>query len=81
MGYIADHHDNLLSMLNDQQKELLKKFDDFYNKLTDIHKREIFMYAFKLGVKLIIPVVCEETIKYQYGLGTPCPDFLEKWVN
>ena len=27
MGYIADHHDNLLSTLNDQQKELLEKFD------------------------------------------------------
>ena len=24
MGYIADHHDNLLSTLNDQQKEILE---------------------------------------------------------
>lgn len=49
MGYIADHHDNLLSTLNDQQKELLEKFDDCYNELTDINEREIFSYAFKLG--------------------------------
>lgn len=28
MGYIADHHDNLLATLNNQQKELLEKFDD-----------------------------------------------------
>ena len=28
MGYIADHHDNLLSTLNDQQKELFEKFDE-----------------------------------------------------
>ena len=28
MGYIADHHDNLLATLDDKQKELLKKFDD-----------------------------------------------------
>ena len=34
MGYIADHHDNLLSTLNDQQKEVLEKFDDCYNELT-----------------------------------------------
>ena len=59
MGYIADHHDNLLSTLNNQQKELLEKFDDCYNELTDINEREIFIYAFKLGAKLILSVTSE----------------------
>lgn len=59
MGYIADHHDNLLSTLNNQQKELLEKFDDCYNELTDINEREIFTYAFKLGAKLILAVMSE----------------------
>ena len=59
MGYIADHHDNLLSTLNDQQKELLEKFDDCYNELTDINEREIFTYAFKLGAKLILAVMSD----------------------
>ena len=27
MGYIADHHDNLLSTLNEKQKETLEKFE------------------------------------------------------
>ena len=57
MGYIADHHDNLLSTLNDQQKEILEKFDDCYNKLIDINEREIFAYAFKLGARLMLAVV------------------------
>ena len=57
MGYIADHHDNLLSTLNDQQKELLEKFDDCYNELTDINEREIFSYAFKLGMRMAIEVL------------------------
>ena len=57
MGYIADHHDNLLSMLNEQQKELLEKFDDCYNELTDINEREIFSYAFKLGMRIAIEVL------------------------
>ena len=57
MGYIADHHDNLLSTLNDQQKELLEKFDDCYNELTDINEREIFTYAFKLGMRISIEVL------------------------
>ena len=57
MGYIADHHDNLLSTLNDQQKETLEKFDDCYNELTDINEREIFSYAFKLGMRIAIEVL------------------------
>ena len=59
MGYIADHHDNLLSTLNDQQKELLEKFDDSYNELTDINEREIFSYAFKLGMRIAIEVLTD----------------------
>lgn len=57
MCYIADHHDNLLSALNDQQKEILEKFDDCYNELTDINEREIFSYAFKLGMRIAIEVL------------------------
>lgn len=59
MGYIADHHDNLLSTLNDQQKEILEKFDDCYNELTDINEREIFSCAFKLGARIMLAVVNE----------------------
>ena len=59
MGYIADHHDNLLSMLNDQQKEVLEKFDDCYNELTDINEREIFAYVFKLGARIMLAAVSE----------------------
>ena len=60
MGYIADHHDNLLSTLNDRQKVLLEKFDDCYNELTDINEREIFSYAFKLGMQIAIAVLHNE---------------------
>ena len=56
-GYIADHHDNLLSSLNDQQKEILEKFDDCYNELADINEREIFSYAFKLGARIMLEVL------------------------
>ena len=59
MGYIADHHDNLLFTLNDQQKELLEKFDDCYNEWTDINEREIFSYAFKLGMRIAIEVLTD----------------------
>ena len=62
MGYIADHHDNLLSTLNDQQKELLEKFDDCYNELIDINEREIFSYAFKLGARIMLAVFSEKEL-------------------
>ena len=58
MGYIAYHHDNLLATLNEKQKEILEKFDDCYNELTDINEREIFAYAFKLGAKIMLAVLC-----------------------
>ena len=57
MGYIADHHNNLLATLTDKQKEILEKFDDCYAELTDINEREIFVYAFRLGARIAIEVL------------------------
>lgn len=57
MGYVADHHDNLLATLTDKQKEILEKFDDCYAELTDINEREIFAYAFRLGARIAIKVL------------------------
>ena len=57
MGYIADHHDNLLATLTDKQKEVLEKFDDCYAELMDINEREIFVYAFRLGARIAIEVL------------------------
>ena len=61
MGYIANHHDALLSTLNDHQKEILEKFDDCYSELTDINEREIFAYAFRLGAQLMLEMLGEST--------------------
>ena len=57
MGYIADHHDKLLSTLSENQKELLERFDDYNAELTEITEREIFVYAFKLGAQIAIEVM------------------------
>ena len=59
MRYIADHHDNLLATLNEHQKEILEKFDDCYNELTDINERELFSYAFKLGARIMLAIISE----------------------
>ena len=57
MGYIADHHDALITQLNEKQKEIFEKFDDCYAELTDINEREIFVYAFRLGARIAIEVL------------------------
>ena len=57
MGYIADHHESLSKTLSEEQKEILEKFDDCYNELTDINEREIFVYAFRLGARIAIEVL------------------------
>lgn len=57
MGYIADHHASLLSTLTDKQKEIFEKFHDYYDELTDINERDIFVYAFRLGTRIAIEVL------------------------
>ena len=60
MGYIADHHHDLSATLNDKQKEIFEKFNDCYDELTDINEREIFVYAFRLGMRIAIEVLLHD---------------------
>ena len=60
MGYIADHHSALNETLTDKQKELFEKFNDCYDELTDINEREIFVYAFRLGMRIAIEVLLHD---------------------
>ena len=61
MKYVADHHDNLYGTLTDKQKEILEKFDDCQAELTDINEREIFVYAFRLGMRIAIEVLLPDS--------------------
>ena len=60
IGYIADHHSALNETLTDKQKELFEKFNDCYDELTDINEREIFVYAFRLGMRIAIEVLLHD---------------------
>ena len=61
MEYIADCHDNLYATLTEKQKETLEKFDDCYAELTDINERDLFVYAFRLGARMMLEVVLPKT--------------------
>lgn len=60
IGYIADHHSALNETLTDKQKEIFEKFNDCYDELTDINEREIFIYAFRLGMRIAIEVLLHD---------------------
>ena len=60
MEYVADHHSALNETLTDKQKELFEKFTDCYDELTDINEREIFIYAFRLGMRIAIEVLLHD---------------------
>ena len=57
MRFIAEHHDNLYATLTEQQKSVLEKFDDCYAELTNINERNIFVYAFRLGARMMLEVM------------------------
>ena len=56
VGYVADHHESLRATLTDKQKEILGKLDDCYAELTDMNERNIFVYAFRLGARMMLEV-------------------------
>lgn len=57
MKSIAYCHDDLYSTLNDEQKKKLEKFSDSYADLSDISERETFVYAFRLGAKIVLEIL------------------------
>ena len=61
IGYIATHHDNLSATLDEKQKDILQRFDDCWSELSEINEREIFTYAFRLGARIMLEVLKDET--------------------
>ena len=60
LSYMARHHEELEKSFTDEQKETFEKFHDCWNEYMSLAETAIFEYAFKLGVRLMHDVVCEE---------------------
>ncbi|MBO5206755.1 MAG: hypothetical protein J6K44_03905 [Clostridia bacterium] len=52
-------HENLHSLLSEDQNDLLEKLLDCYSELSSLNEREAFVYAFKLGAKIATAVIGE----------------------
>ncbi len=61
IGYITNHHDSLMATLTDKQKKLLEKLDDCNAELAEINEREIFVYAFRLGARIVAKILGSDT--------------------
>ena len=59
MEYMARHHEKLNQMMSDEQKEILKKFDDCWSEYMSLAEAAIFEYAFKLGMQIAIETLTE----------------------
>ena len=60
MEYMARHHDDLLKTMTDEQKEIFEKFDDCWSEYMSIAEKAIFVYAFKLGGRLMLEMLSEQ---------------------
>ena len=57
MEYMARHHDDLLKIMTDEQKEIFEKFEDCWGEYASFAEAAIFEYAFKLGMQMVIEVL------------------------
>ena len=53
MGTMAKYHDELMSTLTEEQKEIFEKFDDCWGEYLGLEERTVFVYSFKLAIKFV----------------------------
>lgn len=54
MDYMARHHDDLLKMLTDEQRDIFERFDDCFSEYASFAEEAIFVYAFRLEAKMTL---------------------------
>lgn len=60
MEYMARHREDLLKGMTDEQKEIFEKFDDCRSEYASHAEEAIFIYAFRLGMKVAIETLTKE---------------------
>ena len=58
--YITAHHEKLNSILNDEQKKVFEKYVDCQEEYSFHSDKEIFVYAFRLGARIMLEVLEEK---------------------
>ena len=60
MKYMARHHDSLMETMTDEQKDVFERFDDCWGEYASLAEKSIFVYAFKLGMRLAIEILTSD---------------------
>ena len=55
------NHDALNKTLNDDQKELLEKYQSCADEISGFCERDSFIYGFRLGMRLAVEALDDET--------------------
>ena len=62
LGYMSRHHEDLEKSFTDEQKEIFEKFHDCWSEYMSLGEAAIFEYAFKLGARIALAIISEDTI-------------------
>ena len=54
LGYMSRHHEDLEKSFTGEQKEIFEKFHDCWSEYMSLSEKAIFVYAFKLGGRLML---------------------------
>ena len=57
MEYMARHHDNLITTMTDEQKDIFERFDDCWSEYANLAEKSIFVYAFRLVANIAIDIL------------------------
>ena len=60
MEYMARHHDNLLKVLTEEQRDIFERFDDCWSEYASLAEEAIFVYAFRLGAQMMLDILRKE---------------------
>ena len=60
LSYMARHHEDLEKSFTDEQKEIFEKFHDCWSDYMSLAEKAIFVYAFKLGGRLMLETLQEK---------------------
>ncbi len=56
-GELAEHYERLLETMTEEQRESFEKFKDSLQEIGMISERDMFMYGFRLGMRLAVEVL------------------------
>ena len=60
LSLVIRHQEDLLSRLNDKEKEIFEKYTDCTNEMHDLTEREAFLKGFTIGAQIIIEVIATD---------------------